>query len=56
MIGDAPSDYEAARQAGVPFLGYARTAYKEKLLRDAGAEDGVCTLTGVIDDHGRDIK
>ncbi len=24
MFGDAPTDYEAARTAGVPFLGYAR--------------------------------
>ncbi|MFF2124866.1 HAD family hydrolase [Streptomyces olivochromogenes] len=48
MIGDAPSDYEAARQAGVPFLGYARTAYKEKLLREAGAEDVVNSLEPVL--------
>ncbi|WP_241826989.1 HAD family hydrolase [Streptomyces graminilatus] len=37
MIGDTPSDYLAAREAGVPFLGYARNERKEKLLRDAGA-------------------
>ncbi len=37
MIGDAPSDYRAARSADVPFLGYARNARKERLLRDAGA-------------------
>ncbi|MFE2967657.1 HAD family hydrolase [Streptomyces sp. NPDC059340] len=48
MIGDAPSDYEAARQAGVPFLGYAHTAYKEKLLREAGAEDVVSSLEPVL--------
>ncbi|WP_393081321.1 HAD family hydrolase [Streptomyces sp. LN704] len=48
MIGDAPSDHEAARQAGVPFLGYARNAYKEKLLRDAGAEDVVGSLEPVL--------
>ncbi|MET8284630.1 HAD family hydrolase [Streptomyces sp. NPDC048448] len=48
MIGDAPSDHEAARLAGVPFLGYARNAYKEKLLRDAGAEDVVGSLEPVL--------
>ena len=48
MIGDAPSDYLAAEQAGVPFLGYARNGYKEKLLRDAGAEDVVGSLEPVL--------
>jgi HAD superfamily hydrolase (TIGR01509 family) len=48
MIGDAPSDYEAARQAGVPFLGYARNGYKEKLLREAGAEVVVGSLEPVL--------
>ncbi|MGZ3099944.1 HAD family hydrolase [Streptomyces sp. H62] len=38
FIGDTPSDCEAARRAGVPFLGYARDERKAKLLRDAGAE------------------
>lgn len=33
MIGDTTSDFLAAREAGVPFLGYARNAHKEKLLR-----------------------
>ena len=44
MIGDTPSDYVAARSAGVPFLGYARNERKEKLLRDAGAEVVVNSL------------
>lgn len=48
MIGDTPSDHEAARQAGVPFLGYARNAYQEKLLRDAGAENVVASLEPVL--------
>ncbi|MEU9284188.1 HAD-IA family hydrolase [Streptomyces sp. NPDC048275] len=48
MIGDAPSDLLAARQAQVPFLGYARNAYKEKLLREAGAEDVVGSLEPVL--------
>ncbi|MES5821601.1 HAD family hydrolase [Streptomyces sp. RG80] len=41
MIGDAPSDLFAAQRAGVPFLGYARNAAKEKWLREAGARDVV---------------
>ncbi|MHB9860758.1 HAD family hydrolase [Streptomyces sp. YIM S03343] len=49
MIGDAPSDCIAARKAGVPFLGYARNAYKEKRLREAGATDVVGSLETVLD-------
>ncbi|GAA3863895.1 HAD family hydrolase [Streptomyces lacrimifluminis] len=48
MIGDTPSDYVAAQVAGVPFLGYARNADKEKLLRDAGAETIVGSLEPVL--------
>ncbi|MER6162682.1 HAD-IA family hydrolase [Streptomyces sp. NPDC001868] len=36
MLGDAPTDFEAAREAGVPFLGYARTDHKLRALQDAG--------------------
>ncbi|MGW1544566.1 HAD family hydrolase [Streptomyces sp. NPDC002309] len=48
MIGDTPSDLEAARKAGVPFLGYARNGVKEKLLRDAGATEVVGSLETVL--------
>ncbi|WP_443060432.1 HAD family hydrolase [Streptomyces sp. NBC_00459] len=48
MIGDAPSDFQAAQKAGVPFLGYARNEGKEKLLRDAGAETIVGSLEPVL--------
>ncbi|MFD3929892.1 HAD family hydrolase [Streptomyces sp. NPDC058614] len=48
MIGDTPSDFFAAQQAGVPFLGYARNGYKEELLRDAGAKDVVGSLEPVL--------
>ncbi|MER5656891.1 HAD-IA family hydrolase [Streptomyces sp. NPDC002131] len=48
MIGDAPSDLQAAQRAGVPFLGYARNERTEKLLRDAGAEDVVGSLETVL--------
>ncbi|MFG2472717.1 HAD family hydrolase [Streptomyces canus] len=48
MIGDAATDLEAARQAGVAFLGYARDEFKEGLLRDAGAEVVVGSLEQVL--------
>ncbi|MFK4065721.1 HAD family hydrolase [Streptomyces sp. NPDC029674] len=44
MIGDAPSDYVAARAAGVRFLGFARNERKAGLLREAGAEHLVESL------------
>ncbi|MFJ3497143.1 HAD family hydrolase [Streptomyces sp. NPDC086091] len=49
MIGDTPSDLLAAREAGVPFLGYARNERKEKHLRDAGATAVVHSLKQVLD-------
>ncbi|MCX4763127.1 HAD family hydrolase [Streptomyces sp. NBC_01275] len=48
MIGDTPSDFLAARTAGVPFLGYARNEHKEKLLRGAGATMVVNSLEPVL--------
>ena len=48
MIGDAPRDLEAARAAGVAFLGYARNERKAAELRDAGAEHTVETLRDVV--------
>ena len=49
MIGDTPSDFLAARDAGVPFLGYARNERKEKLLRGAGATTVVNSLEPVLE-------
>ncbi|WP_406444131.1 HAD family hydrolase [Streptomyces sp. NBC_01613] len=49
FIGDTPTDCEAARQAGVPFLGYARNEHKEKLLQDAGATDIVGSLQPLLE-------
>ena len=49
MIGDTPSDCAAAKKAGVRFLGYARNAYKERRLRDAGATDVVGSLKPVLE-------
>ncbi|MGA5287460.1 HAD family hydrolase [Streptomyces pseudogriseolus] len=48
LVGDTPSDYQAARAAGVPFLGYARNERKNKVLRDAGAETIVDSLEPVL--------
>ncbi|MEX1655962.1 HAD family hydrolase [Streptomyces pseudovenezuelae] len=36
MIGDAPTDYRAAKRAGVAFLGYADTSDKVAKFRRAG--------------------
>jgi phosphoglycolate phosphatase-like HAD superfamily hydrolase len=48
MIGDTPSDFLAARQAEVPFLGYARNGRTEKLLREAGATTIVDSLEPLL--------
>ncbi|MFJ4282833.1 HAD family hydrolase [Streptomyces massasporeus] len=48
MIGDAPTDLEAAERAGVPFLGYARNDRKAKLLLEAGAESVVSSLETLL--------
>jgi HAD superfamily hydrolase (TIGR01509 family) len=48
MIGDAPSDFKAARAAGVSFLGYARNEKKERELLDAGAGLVVRSLEQVL--------
>jgi HAD superfamily hydrolase (TIGR01509 family) len=48
MIGDTPSDFLAAREAGVPFLGYARNERKEKVLRGVGATRVVNSLELVL--------
>ncbi|MFJ2608101.1 HAD family hydrolase [Streptomyces sp. NPDC091279] len=43
MIGDSVSDCEAARRAGVAFLGFARDGGKARVLREGGA--GVVTTS-----------
>ncbi|MFI1483295.1 HAD family hydrolase [Streptomyces sp. NPDC020747] len=48
MIGDTPTDFHAARQAGVPLLGYARDAERERELRSTGAEVVVSSLEPVL--------
>ncbi len=49
MIGDTPSDHEAAVRAGVPFLGYANNPRKAKILREAGAGTVVESLERVLE-------
>jgi HAD superfamily hydrolase (TIGR01509 family) len=44
FIGDTPTDCEAARKAGVPFLGYARNGHKARLLQEEGATHIVGSL------------
>ena len=48
MIGDSPSDFDAAQEARVPFLGYARNERKAKLLREGGAEHVVGSLEPLL--------
>ncbi|MFJ5209311.1 HAD family hydrolase [Streptomyces nigra] len=48
FIGDTPTDWQAAGEAGVPFLGYARDEHKEKQLRRAGADHVVTNLHDVL--------
>ncbi|EGX59434.1 hydrolase [Streptomyces zinciresistens K42] len=48
FIGDTPTDWQAAREAGVPFLGYARNETKEKRLRQAGAAHVVASLLPLL--------
>ncbi|MFF2187333.1 HAD family hydrolase [Streptomyces sp. NPDC058155] len=49
MIGDTPADCEAARKAGVAFVGYARNERKRKALLGAGAdESGIVSSLGPV--------
>lgn len=48
MIGGAPSDHAAAREAGVPFLGYARGEHKATSLKAAGADLVVRSLEPLL--------
>lgn len=48
MIGDSPTDLEAAQRAGVSFLGYACNERKDRLLREAGATSIVGSLEEVL--------
>ncbi|NNN34517.1 HAD-IA family hydrolase [Streptomyces sp. S3(2020)] len=52
MIGDTPTDLEAARHAGVRFIGYGRNELKQQRLRDAGAEDVLGAYAPLLDEMG----
>ncbi|MFF4031902.1 HAD family hydrolase [Streptomyces sviceus] len=52
MIGDTPTDLEAARQAGVRFIGYGRNEAKRKRLLDAGAEVVLGEYAPLLDEMG----
>jgi HAD superfamily hydrolase (TIGR01509 family) len=49
MIGDMPSDREAAAGAGVSFLGYARSDRTAVLLREAGAVGVLTSLEPLLE-------
>ncbi|MFI1400106.1 HAD family hydrolase [Streptomyces sp. NPDC020681] len=49
MIGDSPADFLAARELGVPFLGYARNQVKLQRLEAAGAKVNVSSLDVLLD-------
>ncbi|WP_432119655.1 HAD family hydrolase [Streptomyces sp. bgisy032] len=51
MLGDAGTDYQAARKLGVPFLGYARAESKLPPLLEAGVDRShiVTSLEQVLD-------
>ncbi|EYT79047.1 HAD family hydrolase, partial [Streptomyces sp. Tu 6176] len=48
MIGDTPTDLRAAERAGVPFLGYAGTPRKGRILAEAGARMIVHSLDTLL--------
>lgn len=49
MIGDSPADVEAARKAGVRFLGYARNERKERELK--AADEQVVLVGSIVEVH-----
>jgi HAD superfamily hydrolase (TIGR01549 family) len=52
MIGDTPTDLEAARHAGVRFIGYGRNELKRQRLRDAGAQVVLGAYAPLLDEMG----
>ncbi|WP_326796657.1 HAD-IA family hydrolase [Streptomyces sp. NBC_01808] len=48
MLGDTPSDWQAAKAVGVAFIGYARAPHKEQALRQADAPLTVGSLDAVL--------
>ncbi|MFF8972457.1 HAD family hydrolase [Streptomyces sp. NPDC014995] len=54
MIGDTPTDVEAAERAGVRFIGYGRNAGKRARLRDAGAKVVLGSYAKLLGAAGQD--
>lgn len=48
MIGDSPSDWEAAQIAGVAFIGYARAPHKAQALEGAGSPLTVGSMGAIL--------
>ncbi|WP_353943832.1 HAD family hydrolase [Streptomyces sp. HUAS MG91] len=48
MVGDGATDFQAANEAGVPFLGYARNETKERALRDAGVRHVIGSMEPIL--------
>ncbi|MDI3407404.1 HAD family hydrolase [Streptomyces cavernicola] len=48
LIGDAPADHLAAREAGVAFLGYGQDGSRQESLRSAGVRHVVDSLGTVL--------
>ncbi|WP_151774276.1 HAD family hydrolase [Streptomyces abyssomicinicus] len=49
FVGETPAHLAAARAAGVPFLGHARSEVRERQLVEAGAQHLVGSLKFVLD-------
>ncbi|NYV78757.1 HAD family hydrolase, partial [Streptomyces sp. UH6] len=49
FVGETPAHLAAARAAGVPFLGHARSEVRERQLLESGAEHLVGSLKFVLD-------
>ncbi|MFE7836341.1 HAD family hydrolase [Streptomyces sp. NPDC057474] len=54
MIGDTPTDVEAAARAGVRFIGYGRNAEKRARLREAGAKTVLGSYVPLLHRGGRE--
>jgi beta-phosphoglucomutase-like phosphatase (HAD superfamily) len=51
MIGDTGTDVEAAKRAGVRFLGYGRDERKIRGLKEAGAGTVVSSYLPLVEDE-----
>lgn len=49
MVGDAPTDIEFSRRAGLPSIAYAKSPRHEALLHSAGPDAVVTAMTALAD-------